>query len=90
MPIPDYSAIRPDIVESLQRYIKDRIPTGDFLKAVLENNLSEAFGRADEQNCVTLFHICAYVYNEIPSVAWGSEEKVAKWLEGRKAVGNET
>lgn len=77
----DYTLIRPEIIESLRRYADNRIPTGDFLRAVLENNLKEAFGRADDANIVNLFHIIAYTYNNLPSVCWGSKEKVRKWIE---------
>ena len=82
--ILNYDMIRPDILESLKRYIDQGIPTGGFLSAVLENNLSEAFGRADEHNCETLFHICGFIYNEIPRAAWGSEAKVKAWLEQKR------
>jgi hypothetical protein len=83
--IPNYDLIRVDVIESLQRYVEQRIPTGGFLQAVLENNLQEAFGLADEDNCAMLFHICAYIYNELPSMSHGSPERVQKWLARRKA-----
>jgi predicted nucleotidyltransferase len=73
--------IRPDIKESLNRYVNEKIPTGGFLQACLENNLMQAMGRADEYNRATLFEICQYIYNDIPSVCHGSSLKVAKWLE---------
>lgn len=88
MPIPTYELIREDILDALKRYVEARIPTGGFLRAVLENNLSEAFGRADEYNLTTLFHICAYIYNELPASCWGSPEKVETWLIGGRKVKN--
>ena len=69
------------IIDSIERYVKEGIPTGDFLRAVLENNLMESFGRADLRNRATLFEICAYIYNEIPASCHGSPEKVKAWLE---------
>lgn len=66
--------------ESIDRYAQDRIPTGDFLYAVLTNNLFEAVGRADMSNRYCLFDICKYIYNEIPYTCWGSIETVEKWL----------
>lgn len=68
------------ILESLNAYAKEGRPTGGFLRAVLENNLSEAFGRADEENRKCLFEIVSYVYNELPIPCWGSPEKVKAWL----------
>lgn len=70
-------------LEALDMYVKERIPTGDFLYAVLTNNLMEAFGRADELNREALYDICVYVYNEIPGICHGSPEKVESWLNGK-------
>jgi hypothetical protein len=69
------------IVESLDRYVKDRIPTGSFLRAVLENDLREAFGRADDRNIRDMFHIVSYCYNKLPGNCWGSKEVVQGWLD---------
>jgi len=69
---------------SLDRYVKDKIPTGGFLRAVLENNLKEAFGRADEEATVQMKEIVMYCYNELPYTCWGSPEKVASWLSGKR------
>ena len=65
----------------IERYINDRIPPGDFLMAVFQNNLSEAVGRADEENMANLPAYAAYLYNEAPQGCHGSPEKVKKWLE---------
>ena len=67
--------------DSIDRYVKDRIPTGDFLRAVLANDLREAFGRADAENIATMYQIVSYCWNEIPGKCWGSHEKVDSWLE---------
>lgn len=64
----------------LHRYINERIKPGDFLTAVLENNLSEACSRADDENIKNLPAFVAYLYNNAPSTCWGSPEKVAEWL----------
>ena len=64
----------------LRLYVEQHIEPGSFLRAVLENNLREAFGRADHINRYALFDIVAYCYNEIPSECWGSPEKVEEWL----------
>ena len=72
--------MRPDIRVSLDRYVKDKIETGGFLRAVLENNLTEAFGKADQDNIRDMFEIISYCYNKIPASCWGSPKKVQKWL----------
>lgn len=66
--------------ESIQRYVQYGVPTGDFLKAVLSNDLFGAFDRADEENWECLGDICRYIYNHIPSNAWRSIEKINNWL----------
>lgn len=68
------------IKNSLNNYIVNRVPTGDFLRAVLENNLRESIGRADDNNLPVLHHIVSFLYNECPAACWGSPEKVKKWL----------
>jgi hypothetical protein len=60
-------------------YIERGVPVGDFLTAVLENNLSEACGRADDDNLENLPAYVAYLYNEAPSPCHGSPEKVRAW-----------
>lgn len=66
-------------------YIIDGFPPGDFLRAVLENNLSEAFGRADNWNTVHLGNIVAYVFHCLPVVSHGSEDRVVTWLQLHRA-----
>jgi hypothetical protein len=87
--IPDYSLIKPETIASLLRYVERGVPTGGFLRAVLENNLTNSFGRADAENCEALFHICAYVYNELPYECHGSPERVAEWLLKKQTEGEQ-
>lgn len=70
----------PHIIDGIRRFVDDRIPPGGFLTAVLENDLKEAFSRADNESIAGMFEIVAYCYNEIPGVCWGSPEKVLAWL----------
>ena len=74
------------IKASIDRYVKDRVPTGSFLHAVLTNNLFRAVARADNENLSHLPEIVTFVYNEIPSACWGSPEKVKEWLANRPEV----
>jgi hypothetical protein len=68
------------VINSLEDYVKDRIPTGGFLYAVLTNNLMEACIRADERNQSQLPEIMCYIYNNLPTICYGSPEKVEKWI----------
>lgn len=74
------STMNSDVKASLDRYANEHCPTGGFLQAVLENNLMEAMGRADDFNRVALFDICSYIYNHLPVACHGSPEKVKRWL----------
>jgi hypothetical protein len=66
--------------DSLIEYIVIGQPLGDFLEAVVENNLTEAIGRADETNRGKLFQICEWLYNNMPMSAWGSPAKYEAWI----------
>jgi hypothetical protein len=70
----------------LQRWIERGIPPGSFLTAVLENNLSEAVGRADAENLANLPAYVGYLYNEAPGACWGSPQKVRAWAESMVAA----
>jgi len=72
--IPDYT------LEALKRYVENRIPTGGFLRAVLENNFNTAVCTADAENFKALREIAIHIYNEIPRICWGSPQKVHDWL----------
>ena len=69
--------------DGLTHYLKHHIPVGDFLTAVLENDLREACGRADDENMWLIPVIVAYLYNEAPSNSWGSRTNVEAWLATR-------
>ncbi len=72
--------IKPSVIGALQRYVEHRIPTGDFLYAVLCNDLRRAFVRADDENRETLYEIVDYCYRNLPRECWGSQQKVTSWL----------
>uniref|UniRef100_A0A6H1ZV46 Uncharacterized protein n=1 Tax=viral metagenome TaxID=1070528 RepID=A0A6H1ZV46_9ZZZZ len=73
--------ILPDYMRNeAKRYIEEGIPCGDFLTAVFENNLVEAFGKADDTNQMFMFEYAKFLYNEAPRSCWGSKETVDKWI----------
>jgi hypothetical protein len=67
----------------LERYLEQHVPPGDFLEAVLCNDLTEACSRADDENMGLLPVYVAYLYNYAPGRAWGSREKFEAWLARR-------
>ena len=72
------------MMKGLTRYINEHCPVGDFLIAVLENDLMEAVGRADDENLRNLPAFVAYLYNEAPGNCWGSPEAVRAWLNDKE------
>lgn len=76
-----YRVIPAQLLESLERYEKEHVPTGGFLRAVLSNDLAEAALRADEYNRQILQQLIVYIHNEMPQECWGSPEKVRAWIE---------
>jgi hypothetical protein len=65
---------------ALRAYLVDGEPPGQFLTAVLKNDLFNACGHADEENLRNLPAFMGYLYNEAPAPSWGSPEKFAAWL----------
>lgn len=72
--------IRPDMVKAIRLYVDKGFEPGDFLTAVICNNLSEAIGRADSDNMRNLPAFVAYFYNECPAPCWGSRAKMDAWI----------
>ena len=65
--------------DSLQRYIEKGSGCGDFLTAVLSNDLRMAVSRADSTNLPRIPEIVRWLYNEAPSGCTGAREKVVQW-----------
>ena len=65
-------------------YFNEHVEPGDFLCALLANDFMEACGRADDKNISALPVWAVLLYNEAPSNAYGSPEKVKAWLAMRK------
>ena len=73
---------------SIMRYIENGILPGDFLSAVIRNDLREACGRADDENMANLPAYVAYFYNEAPSPCWGSDKKMTAWIKSKRIIRN--
>ena len=68
------------MMPGLQRYIEDHVQPGDFLQAVICNNLKNAIDRADYENMVNLPAYVAFLYNQAPAGCWGSKEIYHEWI----------
>jgi len=74
--VPDYT------LGAIQRYVKNRLPPGGFLSAVLRHDLFDATFLADEQNLQSLTNIVLFIHNHAPAASHGSSERIRYWLEG--------
>ena len=82
--LADYQ-IPDDLHGGLVRYLVDGIRPGSFLTAVLENDLQEAVMRANPMvNLLALPQLLRFLFNEAPSVSYGSPERVSIWSATRR------
>lgn len=79
--LQDYGQIGEPILKGINRFALLHEGKGDFITAVLCNNLREALARADHLNQKVMFQIVSYCHNQIPGNCWGSPEKVKAWIE---------
>lgn len=63
----------------MERYLKYGVLPGQFLTAVLCNDLCGAFAKADEQSLTELHGLVGWCYYELPHDAWGSRERVTAY-----------
>lgn len=70
--------------DSIEAYVNEGRPLGSFLAAVVNNNLREAFNRADEDSTKAMSAIVAYFYNRTPMACWGYDGAYEKWLEKKR------
>jgi len=73
---------------AIVRYIMDGIPPGHFLTAVIDNDLREAFSRADDKNKPMIEAFLQYFYMEAPAQCHGSERDMERWIERGGLNGN--
>jgi hypothetical protein len=79
--------IPPSTIASIRRFAFAGIEPGDFVRAILCNDLKGAVGRADIFNMKAIPAIVSYCYNVIPAASWGSEAKMEAWLERYRTGG---
>jgi hypothetical protein len=70
--------------QCIDDYVQKGVPLGDFLTAVMANDLMESFGRADYNNTQYMRDIVAYVYNNTPYNCHGSYGIVEEWIARKK------
>ena len=78
-----FRTVPEEIIDGLYRYVERRIPTGAFLKAVLENDLLKAVQHAHPVSLANIREIVLLVSTVAPDACWGSKEIVTNWLAKR-------
>jgi len=77
---PSGWTVRQDVIEAIGRYVSDGLAPGDFVRAVLANDLAGAVHRADAENIHALRGIIYHVQNEIPAGRHGTHRIVEAWI----------
>lgn len=70
-------------LEGLRHYQDRHLEPGNFLRAVLENDLCAAIAKADKENLAALPEIVSQLWNYWPAPIWGNPEKVRAHLAKR-------
>lgn len=76
----DYSRLPEHMRAGAEDYVERGYKPGSFLRAVLANDLVEAFGHADSTNLVAMHAWAQWLWNDAPSMSWGSTERVEQWI----------
>jgi len=72
-------ALPPRMRGGLVRWVLFGIRPGDFLCAVLSNDLMAALGRADDVNKNLLWEVGLFLHNGCPGECWGSRDLFNNW-----------
>ena len=73
------------MMPGIERYVEYGVRPGSFLTAIIENNLVQAVGQADEENMQNIPAFVDYFYNMAPLACWGSPAKMQAWVAAKKA-----
>ena len=76
----DYSGLPAHMQDGMRRYIENGIPPGSFQRAVLSNNLMEAFRRADDVNARSMRDYAIFLANQAPCGCFGSPDHFKEWI----------
>jgi hypothetical protein len=69
----------PYMTDGLKLYVERGILPGDFLIALLSNDLLEAYRRADDNNTAAMRDWASFLHNQLPRGCHGSREAVQAW-----------
>ena len=87
---PDYAKVPGSdrMTESVKHYLEHGYHPGNFLTAVITNDLRGAIAHADDDNAAVMRDWVRFFYNEVQGNAWGSVEIMTDWMHNFDADGN--
>ena len=65
--------------QSIVNFYENGYQPGSFLTAVIDNDLKEAVGRADDTNIHCIKNYVMWFYNHAPDGTWGFSGATEKW-----------
>ena len=80
----DYTRLPEGLRSGARLYVEHGVMPGDFLSAVLRNDLRTAVAHADPINAARLAEIVRFWSLEAPSFCSGSPERVSRWVDLRR------
>lgn len=80
----EYADIPEHMQAAMRRYVLEGVEPGDFLTAVITNNLRDAVNRADAVNLPLLRTYVRWFYNVAPGNCHGSPADMHEWMEKRR------
>tara|TARA_R100001086_G_scaffold242564_1_gene170357 strand:- start:757 stop:1041 length:285 start_codon:yes stop_codon:yes gene_type:complete len=78
----EYSDAPVKVLAAIHRWVEYRDYPGGFVTRLLCNDLVGTMRAADEQSLAALPTLLRYLHNEVPSLCYGSEDKVTTWGNG--------
>lgn len=74
---------------AIVEYIVQGHPVGDFLAALLSNDLMQAAAKADAMNLPRLPDYAQFLYNCAPAGCFGSKAAFSEWLRTGGVIGRQ-
>ena len=76
----DLTSIPEYMKHGVMSYVENGVKPGDFLCAVLCNNLADAAAHADDTNKHYLYEWGYILHCELPHDCWGSKKIMDEWI----------
>jgi hypothetical protein len=75
--------------EGVALYVERGIPQGDFLSALISNDLKLCCAYADVTNRTAIWDIVSFFYAYAPAGCWGSKARMEEWIANKGLEGQQ-